>query len=66
MSERRPWRRRTGIIRTLPWSRLGAYYPDRILDGGRDAPLSRRQRFAWFAVFAFLVLVGVVVIVFSR
>lgn len=60
------WRRRVGIIKTRPWSRIGPYFPDRVLDGGRDAPLGRRGRAIWWTPLAALVVLGVVIIALSR
>lgn len=65
-TSRRSWRRMVGVIKTPPWNKLGPYYPDRILDGGRDAPLGRRARWAWMTLMALIVGLGVLLVVLSR
>jgi hypothetical protein len=62
----RKWRRRVGIIRTPPWNRIGPYFPDRVLDGGRDAPLGRRGRAVWWTLLTAVVVLGVAVVAVSR
>jgi hypothetical protein len=56
----RRWRRRVGVTKSTPWSRIGPYFPDTLLDGGEDAPLDRRGRTIWLVVIGALVVAGIV------
>jgi hypothetical protein len=64
--ERRGYRRRTGVIKTAPWQKLGTYYPDTVNDGGRDAPMTRRSRMIYVTAGVFVVGIGTLLILVSR
>jgi hypothetical protein len=62
--ERRRWKRRVGVFRFEPRSVwVGG---ERVLDGGRDAPLPPRRHRLWLAYLVTLTILGVVLILLSR
>ena len=66
----KPWRRRSGVISRAgilgarPGSAL--FGSPNMLDGGEDAPLSRRGRVLFFSAIAIIVIVGGTLIAFAR
>ena len=67
MSRReKPYRRKTGILKTPLWGKVGPYYPDRVMDGGTDAPITGRGRLLWRVVLLAVVVTGVVLVMLSR
>jgi hypothetical protein len=56
------WKRRVGAFPT-PGFRL--YPGDRVLDGGRDAPLDERGRRIWHLTLAVVLVLGALVLLLS-
>ncbi len=66
VAEQQKWRRRGGVIKSLPWQRLGPYYPSETIDGGEDIHLDRRGRLVWLVLVVVLVAIGVALVAVSR
>jgi hypothetical protein len=58
------WKRAVGVFRFEPQSVwVGG---ERVLDGGRDAPLPRRRQLLWRISLAILAVAGTLLVLLSR